>query len=77
MSHVIAIAMHAGGVGKTTTALNLGYSLAARERRVLLVDLDPQADLTDRARIGARCRRESGGQCGNGCIGSMTPWRGR
>lgn len=46
MTHIIAIAHHAGGVGKTTTALNLGYALASSEQRVLLVDLDPQADLT-------------------------------
>lgn len=44
----LAIVHHAGGVGKTTTTLNLGYGLAQAGNRVLLVDLDPQADLSDR-----------------------------
>jgi len=44
----IAVVHHAGGVGKTTTTLNLGHSLARAGRRVLLVDLDPQADLSER-----------------------------
>ena len=46
MTKIIALFNQSGGVAKTTLTMNLGFHLAQKKHRVLLVDLDPQASLT-------------------------------
>lgn len=58
MTHVIALSNHKGGVGKTTTAVNLGYELQAAGHSVLVVELDKQCNLASVAGLGKKLDHE-------------------
>jgi len=63
MARVIAIANQKGGVGKTTTAINLGAALAVAEKRTLVVDIDPQSNATRGLGFGPDPERASVYDC--------------
>jgi chromosome partitioning protein len=71
LARVVAVANQKGGVGKTTTAINLATSLALSGRKVLLVDVDPQGNLT--SGLGSKAQRADAGTVYEALLTGGTP----